>query len=101
MCDCERECVCVCVIVSMSVSVSVSVCAYLCLCLYSFPVFRYAFTILSNVGVFSAMFVLLEFVHVEAYTPHAPALNLSQVLHTSQNTSTISPNDLWIFSVSV
>lgn len=56
--------------------------------------FRYAFTILSNVGVFSAMFILLEFVHVKPY--HAVISNGT----TSNVTSTISPSDVWIFSVS-
>ncbi len=58
--------------------------------------FRYAFTILSNVGVFSAMFILLEFVHVGTYHPGGSG----DGMNSTTSASTISPKDLWIFSVS-
>ena len=69
---------------------------YWCLVLFS----RYAFTILSNVGVFVAMFLLLEFVSVGTYIPHTPSNSSILLSSKSSNASTLSPNDLWIFSVS-
>ena len=86
-------------VLSLSLSLSLSRSRSLTLTLSPSSPFRYAFTILSNVGVFAAMFILLEFVHVPYYHP-AIVINASSTA-VSNSTSTISPNDLWIFSVSL
>ena len=76
------------------------ICVHVCVCVCFAPFpSRYAFTILSNVGVFAALFVLLEFVSVAPYMPGVPAANITHQ-SAKHNSSTISPNDVWIFSVS-
>ena len=50
------------------------------------------------------MFLLLEFVNVDEYVSHTqiPTTNVSDLypLTNASTISTISPSDLWIFSVS-
>ena len=88
-----------------------SVCARVCvwsMCVYdcvSYVSCRYAFTILSNVGVFAAMFLLLKFVGSESNQDKS---NSTAVLyryqvpyqdHSNTTVAQITPSDEWIFSV--